>query len=181
VPFPQQSAILTKDISSSAPGSAKLAASVTGDAVDTMTFAVDNPGRPNGPDLRVDVGYFSYALPARFANSNNYGGPGQFGPCSIGGGGVSGVDVQCKGVADDSGTSSDDGKEADVDALLHAINGVRPYYLIDFDPLLAACYLRISPTGRADLRAERQNGCGKLSLHIDTGGTPTNAAEGSSG
>jgi hypothetical protein len=157
LPFPPQTAAFRKDISSSPPGSAKVTASVSGQAIPSMTFSDTNPGRPNGPKLTVSPGMLAYRVGADLlTNSNHYDGPSAFGPCQIAqesgalsswpfSGDTVGTIICQPGTS--AGTSQDDGPESQIDALISQLKGEHPTYVLNLlDPTGNDCNIFITPS-----------------------------------
>ncbi len=167
LPLPTEIATFSKSASWSPPGSAKVEASVSGEPVSSATFSDDNPGRPGGPQLTVEPGYFAYKVGGDvLTNGNNYSGPSSFGLCSIPSDGAENGapsqepyesptewEVTCppaSGESSDTSASNESGPEAQVEHLVAQLKGERPSYVLDFDPTGAACRIFVTPSGTVE-------------------------------
>jgi hypothetical protein len=178
LPLPTEMATFSKNVHSSPPGSAKVEASVSGEPVSAMTFSDDNPGRPGGPQLTVEPGYFAYKVGGDVLTSGtNYSGPSKFGPCQIPSDGAENGapsqepyesatvwEVTCQpatGGSADAGASEESGPEKQIEALVAQLKNERPSYVIDFDPTGAACRVFITPSGSVHKVRAFARGCGE--------------------
>jgi hypothetical protein len=180
VPFPTQALTLSKDVSSSPPGTAKLIAEVQGDTVERVTVPADNPGRSNGPELTVRPGYFAYKFPDD-VRSASLGGT----PCDIAEDGSNyeyepyTVVIACSPGENDgsaSGEATNDTDEANADALIAAMSSVHPTYVMSFAPYGRTCNIFISPTGkvRTNYDANDAEGfCSAAHVTVDDNSTST--------
>lgn len=156
IPLPTAFAAVSKDISSSPPGRAKVTAILVGSLGDALTFTPDNPGRPNGPALRVLPFEASYRLPTRVGELMAGPGPGRgdlaepqmFGPCLLSDDQYR-YGVVCRNLFSTSGlsgTSDSDGPEAPIDSLVAALKGQKPSYVLGWGGV-ETCKIFVLPSG----------------------------------
>ena len=153
VPLPTATASATKDISSSPPGQAKVGVSLTSTPVlETRQFSDTNPGRPNGPQLKVDPGTFVFPMPAKavsdfgtsMLDDSGYASLGNYdlgGGCSLqppyGGGQYwwpGGADAIYCSDTTGSGEAQYSASESLVDQFVADLHGLQPIYVVDWDP-----------------------------------------------
>jgi hypothetical protein len=163
VPIPLSRLTLTKDISSSPPGSAKLRGEFLGDLPTQVTIPDDNPGRTNGPPLVLDPGAFDYALPDSFQGGFH---GGEFGTCHLQGSGLTQyqpfpLQVECGAML--NSTESDDAPEAEINHIMAVLNGEKPTYVMFFSTAgVRSCGVFVKPTGAIAYAPDYDSGCGKL-------------------
>lgn len=162
LPLPEQRITVTKDVSSSPPGSARVAISVVGDSAETAFFNVDNPGRPNGPVLRLGPAIPAYEVTGGFVsvdgspcNTDNNDSFYQFQPY--------GVILRCPPNGTSSGVSDRESSETDVDELIQGVRGFNPTFVLSF--VGPTCNIFIYPTGEVKFNYSNDGGyCGRATV-----------------
>lgn len=193
VPFPTVQLAATNDISSSPPGQAQLnmALSVTPEGHAEYTFSTSNPGRPNGPELRLIYPYLVWAVrqgPATdIANGlssvyqsgfDNWMANEQDPTCDIStfyGNSWTAPATLSVGCLPLDGTSLLDATvpESDVNAVIASLHEEQPGYLMAFN-MRSDCQILISPTGAVTLEPHwNANHCGTVLVSVVGGsGSP---------
>lgn len=163
LPFPEQQLELGKEISASPPGKAQLTIHVTQTPVPSEVFYDTNAGRPNGPELKIEPGYFAY--PMSSAVQNAYDGPYEFTPCE-------GKEephyepfqseIRCQvseELPEDEGISQQSGDEHQIEAMARAMRNVKPVYVLNFNQAFTReCNIFILPDGSLR-KSEGFDGC----------------------
>ena len=170
---------LSKNITSSAPGTAVVIAHVTTSTVALpATFPDTNPGRPNGPTVTPTY-YVAEPMPRKLVTGEGNG-PGGFsgGACQLGGndGNFSSYypfldEVDCGVGAGQpgslgSGGGDDSGNEAIINRMIAAIDPESPTFIINFDATANGCNIFVSPSNTVTRSAAFKNECGERKLHV---------------